>query len=381
MTYSNLSRSDFLWLCRALRRQVTGEATPGAREGARLLKCAVVWFAVFGKGGAQREGHLVGSLEREDVDVDVKRALCVCVLSPASETGHWWRQAESSSDVSARGGRRAQRRLGAVQRGRVGVGAAVPLSKRFPSGSTSVTCSMSSNRMGFAAIGSGLGTGSRDEEKSATVDAVRPTHRPRKRSPNAGQKRDRAHRPAQPGRRGRAWAAYACGACKSPGAGGQLRGCGRPCSPRLGDYSPGLPLASQSSGMGSPPAAFGGCVSRLFTVPVTPRSDAASACRQSSTHRAGCPSTASSLEPWSSKVASLSSLGTVSLPADRPAISPADGGVERLTHAGIHDIAAVAWRPNSKDSLAVAHSGGVCIWSNDALGTGPGQRGGAALLL
>ena len=161
MTYSNLSSSDFLWLCRALRRQVTGEATPGAREGARLLKCAVVWFAVFGQGGAQREGHLVGSLEREDVDVDVKRALCVCVLSPASETGHWWRQAESSSDVSARGGRRAQRRLGAVQRGRVGVGAAVPLSKRFPSGSTSVTCSMSSNRMGFAAIGSGLETGSR----------------------------------------------------------------------------------------------------------------------------------------------------------------------------------------------------------------------------
>ena len=47
----------------------------------------------------------------------------------------------------------------------------------------------------------------------------------------------------------------------------------------------------------------------------TPPSDAALACRQSSTHRTGCPSTASSLAPWNSKVTRRVGLGTVS--ADR----------------------------------------------------------------
>ena len=49
--------------------------------------------------------------------------------------------------------------------------------------------------------------------------------------------------------------------------------------------------------------------------------------------------------------------------------------MERLTHAGIHDIAAVAWRPNSKESLAVAHSGGVCLWSCETPHAEHGARG------
>ena len=43
----------------------------------------------------------------------------------------------------------------------------------------------------------------------------------------------------------------------------------------------------------------------------------------------------------------------------------AEATPERLTHAGIRDIAAVAWRPNAKSVLAVAHAGGICLWTCD----------------
>lgn len=55
--------------------------------------------------------------------------------------------------------------------------------------------------------------------------------------------------------------------------------------------------------------------------------------------------------------------------------------MERLTHAGgIHDIRAVAWRPNAKDTLAVAHSGGVCIWSCEQALASPSGAGLSTVL-
>lgn len=65
--------------------------------------------------------------------------------------------------------------------------------------------------------------------------------------------------------------------------------------------------------------------------------------------------------------------GPVSQRKSHHSVSDQEGSVERLTHAGIQDIYAISWRPNSKDALAVAHSGGVSVWTCELAGPSPGD--------
>ena len=54
---------------------------------------------------------------------------------------------------------------------------------------------------------------------------------------------------------------------------------------------------------------------------------------------------------------------------------PADGKPERLAHAGVKDVAAITWRPMAKNFLALAHAGGVCLWTCDSV-SAPALAGG-----
>ena len=47
----------------------------------------------------------------------------------------------------------------------------------------------------------------------------------------------------------------------------------------------------------------------------------------------------------------------------------ADDAPERLANAGVKAVAAIAWRPMAKNFLAVAHAGGVSLWTT--CGTAP----------
>jgi len=46
---------------------------------------------------------------------------------------------------------------------------------------------------------------------------------------------------------------------------------------------------------------------------------------------------------------------------------PSDDAPERLTHAGVRAVAAIAWRPMASSFLAIAHAGGVCLWTCDSV--------------